>query len=53
MAKWVEEFSCGCTHSTRSKRGMVGYCPLHGSDVRNIYKESKDGMVIIERKEPK
>ena len=47
--KWTEEFSCGCTHSTRKKRDLVGYCARHGNDVRNLYKEWRGTMVLIER----
>ncbi len=35
---WLEEYKCGCTNVTATKREALGYCPDHGEDRRRITK---------------
>lgn len=35
---WLEEFKCGCSNVTATKREALGYCPIHGEDKRHSYK---------------
>lgn len=35
---WLEEFKCGCSNVTATKKEALGYCPKHGEDKRHSYK---------------
>jgi hypothetical protein len=40
MARWWEEYSCGCvSKKVSSKKDLLGYCPIHGNDRRALYKD--------------
>jgi len=35
---WFEEYACGCVSEiVKYKKDLIGYCPDHGDDRRNIY----------------
>ena len=36
MGMWLEEYKCGCTSVTRTRKEALGYCPTHGEDLRRI-----------------
>jgi hypothetical protein len=35
---WIEEYRCGCSSSSDTKRELLGYCKIHGESRRKIYK---------------
>lgn len=50
---YFEEYKCGCvSKDVRSRARLLGYCPTHGEGARNIYQQTRGGMVVIERKAP-
>lgn len=35
---WFEEYKCGCLSDyVKNKRDLLGYCPVHGEDRRNVH----------------
>jgi hypothetical protein len=36
--EWIEEYSCGCSSSTSTRRELLGYCKKHGASRKNIYR---------------
>ena len=45
---WFEEYrNCGCiSHSFKSRKGLHGYCPIHGGDATVQYRQTDDGKEI-------
>ena len=34
---WLEEYqACGCSNVTKTKAGVIGYCPKHYTDRRRL-----------------
>ena len=50
---WTEEYRCGCvSEPVRVKKDLCGYCPTHGENRINIYRQSQDAMIHVERAKP-
>lgn len=40
--KYFEEYGCGCVSEyENSKEELLGYCPTHGEDRRQVYEVTK------------
>ena len=51
--RWFEEYGCGCVSpGERVKRELPGYCPTHGADRRNVYRENDTTAVQVSRNVP-
>lgn len=38
---WFEEYKCGCVSEKVERKGdLPGYCPIHGDDRSNVFKEA-------------
>ena len=47
---WFEEYSCGCcSPGEQVKRDLPGYCPTHGEDRVNVYRENATTVVHVKR----
>lgn len=45
MARYYEEYRCGCVSPAGTKRDLPGYCPTHGDDRRAIHAaDAADGI---------
>lgn len=49
MARWIEDFQCGCSHEVARKKDLVGYCGLHGDSRCGLYKIEKGAPVAWTR----
>ena len=36
--QWIAEYSCGCSEVQNRKKDLVGYCSVHGNDLKHIQK---------------
>ena len=44
LNEWFEEYSCGCASPTVDRKvDLPGYCPKHGNERRNLY---KNGVLV-------
>lgn len=40
---WWEDYACGCVSQTvLRKRDLLGYCPIHGENRRNVWPAGPD-----------
>ena len=55
MAQWIEHYECGCiSEYVKHKWELPGYCPTHGKDWIQRFKETKDNRPIsIQRNKSK
>ena len=38
QGRWLEEYRCGCSNVTTTKKDALGHCPMHGTDSRHVIK---------------
>ncbi len=49
MAKYFEEYTCGCLSKPSSKRSLLGYCPTHGADRRYIHPDGGIAQEAVDK----
>jgi hypothetical protein len=43
---WFEEYSCGCVSETVTRKSFLrGYCGIHGSDRRHVYRDLGEAAI--------